>query len=193
MGAEHGDRALRHLVDLVDEHGALVAQGLDDMFVVDDLVAHIDRRPVDFQGALDNRNRPLDAGAYDCVVMDLFGPICTTSEAAALTVLTDCPADFDNTGAVAAFALAILLGTWAPHPNPPAAHHADAQGTPRHTPPAASTDLCIAQAINTYEQETAGYARTVGAGETQREARGAGLTDARNEATGYLRVRAAAV
>ena len=77
MGAEHGDRALRYLVDLVDEHGALVAQGLDDMFVVDDLVAHIDRRPVDFQGALDNRNRPLDAGAESpwCRKNDFHRPI----------------------------------------------------------------------------------------------------------------------
>ena len=74
-----------------------------------------------------------------------------------------------------------------------AATHDDAKAVTRNLPPAAITDLCIAEAINTYEQETAGYARTVGAGETQREARGAGLADARQEATGYLRARAAAV
>ena len=71
--------------------------------------------------------RPLDAGAYDCVVTDLFGPICTTTEAATLTVLTDCPADFDNTGAVRAPDLAILLGAWGPNPNHPA--DLDADGT----------------------------------------------------------------
>ena len=71
--------------------------------------------------------RPLDAGAYDCVVTDLFGPICTTSEAAALTVLTDCPADFDGNGAVGPFDLAILLGNWGPNPNHPA--DLDADGT----------------------------------------------------------------
>ncbi|MCZ6654070.1 MAG: right-handed parallel beta-helix repeat-containing protein [Planctomycetota bacterium] len=64
--------------------------------------------------------RPLDAGAYDCVVTDLFGPICTTSEAATLTVITDCPADFDNTGTVGPFDLANLLGNWGPNPNHPA-------------------------------------------------------------------------
>ncbi|MCZ6653689.1 MAG: hypothetical protein O7D91_11765 [Planctomycetota bacterium] len=64
--------------------------------------------------------RPLDAGAYDCVVTDLFGPICTTSEVATLTVITDCPADFDNTGGVGPFDLAILLGNWGPNPNHPA-------------------------------------------------------------------------
>ena len=74
-----------------------------------------------------------------------------------------------------------------------AATHLNAAALTRNLPPAAITDLCIAEAINTYEQETAGYAREVGAGETQREARGIGLHDARKEATGYLRVRKAAV
>ncbi len=74
-----------------------------------------------------------------------------------------------------------------------AATHADTTAITRNLPPAAITDLCIAEAINTYEQETAGYAREVGAGETQTEARGIGLKDARNEANGYLRVRVAAV
>ncbi len=74
-----------------------------------------------------------------------------------------------------------------------AATHLTAAAITRNVPPAAITDLCIAEAINTYEQETAGYAREVGAGETQREARGIGLADARKEATGYLRVRKAAV
>ncbi len=74
-----------------------------------------------------------------------------------------------------------------------AATHLTAASLTRNVPPAAITDLCVAEAINTYEQETAGYAREVGAGETQREARGVGLRDARKETSGYLRVRKAAV
>ena len=74
-----------------------------------------------------------------------------------------------------------------------AATHLTAAAITRNVPPAAITDLCIAEAINTYEQETAGYARSVGAGETLREARGFSLDDARKEAGGYLRTRKAAV
>ncbi len=74
-----------------------------------------------------------------------------------------------------------------------AATHADTTALTRNLPPAAITDLCIAEAISTYEQETAGYAREVGAGETATEARGVGLADARRETVGYLRVRKAAV
>ena len=61
--AEHGHRARRDFVQLVDEHGAARAQVLDDMAVVDDLVAHIDRRPVFLQRPLDDLDRALDAGA----------------------------------------------------------------------------------------------------------------------------------
>ncbi len=43
---EHDGRAARHLVELVDEHRALPLQVLDDGPVVDDLVAHVDRRPM---------------------------------------------------------------------------------------------------------------------------------------------------
>ena len=43
-GEDHG-RARRHLVDLVDEHRAAAAQRVDDMRVVDDLLAHVDRAP----------------------------------------------------------------------------------------------------------------------------------------------------
>ena len=69
---------------------------------------------------------PEDAGKYDCVITDVFG--CTnTSDAATLTVHGPCPADFDNTGAVRAPDLAILLGAWGPNPNHPA--DLDADGT----------------------------------------------------------------
>ena len=55
-----------------------------------------------------------DAGEYDCVIADLVDLDCITSDTATLTVITVCPADFDNTGAVGPFDLAILLGNWGP-------------------------------------------------------------------------------
>ncbi len=71
--------------------------------------------------------RPIDTAAYDCVITDLFGPICVTSDVGNLTVITDCSADFDNDGAVGPFDLAFLLGHWGPNPNHPA--DLDADGT----------------------------------------------------------------
>src|SRR6185312_14564546 len=62
MGAEDGDAARRHLVDLLDEAGALGAQALDDMPVVDDLMADIDGWAVFLEGPLDDLDRPLDPG-----------------------------------------------------------------------------------------------------------------------------------
>ena len=63
MRAEYGDRALRDLVDLVDEPGALALQRLYDVLVVDDLVADVDRRAEPLQRALDDLDRPLHARA----------------------------------------------------------------------------------------------------------------------------------
>ena len=54
VGAENGDRAVRNLAELLDEMRALGDQAVDDMAVVHDLMAHIDRRPVLLQGQLDN-------------------------------------------------------------------------------------------------------------------------------------------
>ena len=63
MRAEDRHRPRWHLVDLIDEHGALCVQPLDHMAVMDDLVAHIDGRPVFLQGALDNLDRSFDPRA----------------------------------------------------------------------------------------------------------------------------------
>ena len=63
MGAEDRDAARRHLVDLVDKMRPFAAQPLDDVPVMDDLMAHIDRRPVFFERALDDLDRPFDPGA----------------------------------------------------------------------------------------------------------------------------------
>ncbi len=74
-----------------------------------------------------------------------------------------------------------------------AATHSDAAAITRNVAPGPITDLCIAESINTYEQETAGYARIVGAGETASEARGFSLQDARDSAESYRLLRLAAV
>ena len=63
MRAEDRHRARRHLVDFVDKVRALGAQPLDDVAVVHDLVADIDRRAVFFERALDDLDRPFDPGA----------------------------------------------------------------------------------------------------------------------------------
>ncbi|MNL08466.1 hypothetical protein D3C87_1291890 [compost metagenome] len=63
VGAEDHDHVVRHLIQLLDEDRATIAQVFDDEFVVDHFVAHIDRRPEDFQGAVDDFDRPVHAGA----------------------------------------------------------------------------------------------------------------------------------
>ncbi len=59
---DHGG-AVRNLVEIVDEHGALRAQIGHHMVVVNDLVAHEDRRAVDLQRTFDDRDRAIDPGA----------------------------------------------------------------------------------------------------------------------------------
>ena len=63
MGAEDRHRIGRHLGKVLDEARALGLQALDHMAVVDDLVAHVDRRTVFLQRALDDLDRAHDAGA----------------------------------------------------------------------------------------------------------------------------------
>ena len=62
-----------------------------------------------------------------------------------------------------------------------AATHADAAVVQRHVPPAGVTSLCLAEAIVQLAQENAGYARTIGSGDNEREARGAGLKSKRDD------------
>jgi len=74
-----------------------------------------------------------------------------------------------------------------------AATHLTAAAVTRNLPPGPVTDLCIAETLTTFEQEMSGYGRTVGSGETAREARGAGLADVRRQAQTYKRTRQAVV
>ena len=60
---EHHDGALGHLVGLLDEHRATPGQRLDDVAVVHDLVAHVDRRAVLLQGTFDGLHGAIHPGA----------------------------------------------------------------------------------------------------------------------------------
>ena len=63
VGCQHHDRVLGDLVDLLDEHRPLGLEVADDVQVVDDLTADIDRRSVERQSALDDLDRAVDTGA----------------------------------------------------------------------------------------------------------------------------------
>jgi hypothetical protein len=74
-----------------------------------------------------------------------------------------------------------------------AATHSNAAALTKNAPPAPITSLCIAEALVLFQQEQSAYGRTVGSGEGQREASGAGLKDARKMAGIYKRRRLVAV
>ena len=57
MGAEDGDGAVRHLRQFLHEARALSLQTFNDVSIVDDFVAHIDRRAILFQSTLYNVDR----------------------------------------------------------------------------------------------------------------------------------------
>jgi hypothetical protein len=62
MGTENRHGSRRDLIDLVDEQGAFRPQSLDDVPIVDDFVADVDRRAVLFERPLDNLDSPFDPG-----------------------------------------------------------------------------------------------------------------------------------
>ena len=74
-----------------------------------------------------------------------------------------------------------------------AATHNNAAVLIKNVPPAPITSLCVAEALVLFQQEQSAYGRTVGSGDSQREARGAGLKDARKMAGVYKRGRLVAV
>jgi hypothetical protein len=60
---EHHGAVVRHLVELLDEDCSLGREALDDVAVVHDLVADKDRPAVALDGALDDLDGAIDAGA----------------------------------------------------------------------------------------------------------------------------------
>ena len=62
-----------------------------------------------------------------------------------------------------------------------AATHADATAISKYLIPEDITDWCIAEVISTYEQERAGYARTIGSGEGEVQVNGRQLSKLRSE------------
>ena len=64
VGGEDGGGALGdRVVELLDEDRAALAQLRDHVLVVDDLLAHVDRRAVELERALDGLHGAVDAGA----------------------------------------------------------------------------------------------------------------------------------
>ena len=63
VGGEHHRPVVRAFLQLLDEHRAHRPQALDHVAVVDDLVAHIDRRAVLLDRPLDDLDGAVDAGA----------------------------------------------------------------------------------------------------------------------------------
>src|SRR5699024_11295344 len=63
VGGEDHQRPLGDLVDLLDEHGALLLEPVDHELVVHDLVADVDRLVVVLQGAFDGDHGAIDSGA----------------------------------------------------------------------------------------------------------------------------------
>ena len=63
VGRQHHHRALGHVLLGVDEHRAAVGQLLDDVPVVHDLLAHVDRRAEVVERPLDRVDGAVDAGA----------------------------------------------------------------------------------------------------------------------------------
>ena len=63
VGGEDDRLALRNLGLLVHEHGPARFEVTDDVQVVDDLLPHVDRRPVQIERPLDRLDGALDACA----------------------------------------------------------------------------------------------------------------------------------
>jgi hypothetical protein len=63
VGAEHHHGTLGHLVGLLHEHRPAPLEGGHDVLVVDDLLAHVHRCPVDLQCPLDGDHRAVHTGA----------------------------------------------------------------------------------------------------------------------------------
>ncbi len=63
VGAENGPRPSGHFVQLLDEDRAGFAQFVHHVFVMNDFLADVDRRPVEIERDLDHVDGPDHAGA----------------------------------------------------------------------------------------------------------------------------------
>ena len=63
VGGEDQNAAFGDIRQIIREDGPPAAQSLHDMLIMDDLMAHIDGRPEDFQRLLDHINGPVHTGA----------------------------------------------------------------------------------------------------------------------------------
>lgn len=62
MSGEHDSSTFWDLIGVSDEDGSAFGQGLDDVSIVHDLLADIDRCAVVLEGTLDGDDGPVDAG-----------------------------------------------------------------------------------------------------------------------------------
>jgi len=76
MRAENQDAAGRHIGQLLDEHRAFAAQVIHHEFVVHHLVAHVNRRAVQRQRALDDGNGAIHTGAETARVSQQQVHVC---------------------------------------------------------------------------------------------------------------------
>src|SRR5690348_16835672 len=90
MGREN-DRvlAVRHLVELLDEDGALLLEVFHHIAVVDDLVADIDRLAIALQRLLDDVDGADDTGtkAAGSRQNQLYRPLCCRRHVTSLTLI----------------------------------------------------------------------------------------------------------
>ena len=63
MGGEHHGGAHRDVLELVDEDRTTLLEALDDVLVVHDLLAHVDRRAVEIEGLLHRDDRTIHSRA----------------------------------------------------------------------------------------------------------------------------------
>ena len=108
VGREHDGGTLGHLVELLDEDGAAGGQVVDDVLVVDDLLAHVDRRAVEVERLLDRDDRPVDAGAV--AARSRRAARCRRRGACRARSCEDMPPSSQSNGPVAASALVCPYG-----------------------------------------------------------------------------------
>jgi hypothetical protein len=77
VGAEDHRGVGRHLVEIVDEHGAESAQPLHHEAVVNDLVAHVDRGTEQLERSLDDLDGTIHAGAEAARVREQDLHLCS--------------------------------------------------------------------------------------------------------------------